>query len=94
MDDITQEVMTAIIGHKERLMKLLASQDVLTTELKNLETGFDAGQITQATLDSRLEILVPRHEQQQEEITLALAEIERLRQRIFDETGLELPPIM
>ena len=94
MDDITNQVMTTIIKHKQRLMELLAAQDELTAELKDLETRFDAGHVTQEELDSQLEVLVPRHERQQQEIASALAEIERLRQQIFDETGLELPPIM
>lgn len=80
MDDITHEVIAAIIRHKQRLMELLASQDELTAELKNLEARFDAGNVTQIMLDSRLEVLVPRHEHQQQEIALALVELERLRQ--------------
>ena len=93
MEDITNEVMAAIIMHKQRLMELSASQDKLTAELKALETRFDADAVTQAELDRRLAVLVPRHERQQQEIALALAEIERLRQQIFYETGVELPPI-
>ena len=94
MEDITNEVMAAITTHKEQLMKLLASQDALTAELKALEARFDTGRVSQAELDRRLEILVPKHDRQQQEIALAFAEIERLRKKIFDETGFELPPFV
>ena len=83
MEDITNEVMAEIITHKQRLMELSVSQDNLTAELKALEARFDAGKVTQTELDRRLEVLVPRHERQQQEIAFALAEIERLRQWIF-----------
>jgi predicted nucleic acid-binding Zn-ribbon protein len=89
--DLTPQIMAAITRHKLRLLELLADQDELTAELKELETEYNAGHVSQEELDSRLEVLVPRHERQQQEIAVALAEIERLRQRIFDETGLELP---
>lgn len=93
MEDITNRVMADITRHKQRLLELLASQDELTAELRKLETEYDAGHVTQEQLDSELEVLVPRHERQQQEISSALMEIERLRQQIFDETGLELPPV-
>ena len=94
MEDITNRVVVAITRHKQRLLELLSSQDELTAELQKLEAEHDAGTVSQEKLDSRLEVLIPRHERQQLEITAALMEIERLRQQIFDETGLELPPLV
>ena len=94
MEDITNEVLAAIAGHKQRLMELMTRQDALTDELKTLEPRFDTGRVSQAELDRRLAVLVPKHDRQQQAIASALAEIERLRQKIFDETGYMLPPIM
>jgi hypothetical protein len=94
MDDITHQVMTAILRHKQRLLQLVTSQDELTAKLKKLETEYDAGHVSQEELDRQLEVLVPRHERQQLEIAAALLEMEQLRRQILDETGLELPPLV
>ena len=93
MEDITNEVLATMNKHKQRLLLLKANQDEITEELVKLEKEYDAGNVTQAELDSQLEILIPRHERLQQEIALAFAEMETLRQRILDETGLELPPL-
>ncbi len=94
MEDITNGVLEKMNGHKQQLLKLMANQDEITTALVALEKNYDAGNITQEELDNQLEVLIPRHERQQKAIESTLAEIEWLRQRIFVETGLELPPIM
>jgi len=93
MDDSTHEIMTAITRQKQRLLELLEKQDALTAELVQLDKKYAAGTVTQAALDRRLAVLIPRQEKQQADIAAVLAAIERLRQRIFDATGLALPPI-
>jgi hypothetical protein len=93
MEDSTNEVMATITRQKQRLLALLVKQDQLTAELVQLEKKYEAGTVTQAALDRRLAVLIPRQQRQQQEIAAVLAEIERLRQRIFRETGLLLPPI-
>ena len=93
MEDITNEVLATMNKQKQRLLLLKANQDEITEELVKLEKEYDAGNVTQAELDSQLEVLIPRHKRLQQEIALAFAEMETLRQRIFNETGLELPPL-
>ncbi len=93
MDELTNEILASMTKQKQRLLALLAQQDQLTAELVQLDQNYTAGQVTQAELDRRLVVLIPRHESQQADIAAALAAIEQLRQRIFQETGRLLPPM-
>lgn len=93
MDNLTNEILAAIQLKMKRLQELQVAQDTLTQELLELEKRYDLEQVTQDELDEQLAVLIPRHQRQQQEIAVAFAEIERLRQDIFAQTGLELPPI-
>ena len=94
MDDLTTEIVAAMQQKTKRLQALLATQDVLTQDLRDLEKRYDLGQVTQAELDKQLALLTPRHQSQQQDIAVALVEVEQLRQNIFNKTGLALPPII
>ena len=84
MEEITNEVLATMNKQKQRPVELQANQDEITEALMKLEKEFDAGNVTQDELDIQLEVLIPRHERLQQEIALAFAEMESLRQRILN----------
>ena len=92
MDNTTNEIVTAIQQKAQHLQALLKTQNQLTSELPQLDQANELGQITQDDLDKKLEVLIPRHKKSEQKIASPFAEVEQLRQDIFDRTGLELPP--